>query len=92
MKWKIKCDECCRNPGDQLWTTPPVLIGCWSIQISTFILYWKYFWYDYLIVFSNIKTFTSSDVSSANINIFKASCHVRRGRFGFGGDVLKRQH
>ena len=33
---------------------------------------------DRLLVFSNIKTFTSSDVSCANINIFKASCHVRR--------------
>ena len=32
-----------------------------------------------MIVFSNIKTFSSSDVSNANINIFKASCHVRRG-------------
>ena len=33
---------------------------------------------DRLLVFSNIKTFTSSDVSNANIKISKASCHVRR--------------
>ena len=61
-----------------------------------------------MIVFSNIKTFSSSDVSNANINIFKASNEEGRrggsvlvvmflsanteGRFGLGGDVLKRQH